>query len=185
MSISTVPFDANVIDITASGTGRESFPVEVAIVLASGQHYEALIKPVEGWNVWSKQAERLHGIPLQRLEQFGKSVEQVCNDINRLCEQYTVYSDCWVMDNYWLDKLYFAAGIEKTIRCSPIEAILDDEQLVTWKDKKLFIDELFDHHPYRALDQANTVKMGLNIFFSEYIYEGSSANCDEPIMATA
>jgi hypothetical protein len=57
------PLRPNIIDIEASGFGVDSYPVEVGIVLSTGQKYCAIIKPADDWLYWDKKAELVHGEP--------------------------------------------------------------------------------------------------------------------------
>ena len=49
-----------VLDVEASGFGRESYPIEVGYVLSGGQTYCSLIRPLPEWTHWDPQAERVH-----------------------------------------------------------------------------------------------------------------------------
>jgi hypothetical protein len=71
------PFRPNIIDIEASGFGVDSYPIEVGIVLSTGQKYCALIKPAHDWLYWDKQAELVHGLSLDLLWSHGKSIDTV------------------------------------------------------------------------------------------------------------
>ena len=53
-----------VLDIEASGFGRDSFPVEVGFVLPDGETFCTLIRPAAGWTHWDDSAERLRGMTL-------------------------------------------------------------------------------------------------------------------------
>ena len=83
----------NIIDIEASGFGGTSYPIEIGIVLSSGEKYCSLIKPELNWTHWSEEAEHVHHISKEILQQRGKPALQVAIAINEFLEGKTVYSD--------------------------------------------------------------------------------------------
>jgi hypothetical protein len=125
-----------IIDIEASGFGVQSYPIEVGVVLDSGQRYCSLIKPQKDWQHWDHAAEQLHGISRELLQRKGVSVSQVCLSLNQLLVNNTVYSDGWVVDQPWLIELYKQAGLEMSFRLSPIEMILSEQQMELWHETK-------------------------------------------------
>ncbi len=123
----------NIMDIESSGFGPESYPIEVGVALSNGQRYSRLIKPMPEWTYWSTEAEKTHGIEHLMLDQQGVSVSIVAEELNQLLKGKKIYSDCWVVDKPWLEKLFIASRIKPQFSLSPIEAILPDEQMVLWK----------------------------------------------------
>jgi hypothetical protein len=75
----------SVVDIEASGFGRDSYPIEIGIVLADGSHYQALVRPEAGWQHWDKSAQDVHGISRSDLFKYGRSVFQISREINEIC----------------------------------------------------------------------------------------------------
>ena len=126
----------SILDFEASGFGVESYPIEVGVVVSSGERYCALICPHREWHHWSKDAHQLHGIDRSTLVELGKPVAQVCTDLNALLKESTVYSDGWTQDQPWLITLYHAAAMVPTFRLSPIEGIATEQQLMCWDDTK-------------------------------------------------
>jgi len=133
----------NIIDIEASGFGATSYPIEIGIVLGTGEKYCSLIKPVASWTHWSDQAEQTHHISRELLHKRGRTVIQVANEINQFLDGQTVYSDGWVVDNPWLIELIHAARTDKTFTISALEYILNEQQMASWHEtQKRIIAEL-------------------------------------------
>ena len=125
-------FRPNIIDIEASGLSRDSYPIEVGLSLANGKHYCQLIKPAKDWTCWDNEAEKVHGIPRQCLYKHGESCTKVALELNQLLQNQTVYTDGWVVDQPWLIKLFFAAGIEQKFYISDLQMILSEKQMDIW-----------------------------------------------------
>lgn len=126
-----------IIDIEASGFGAHSYPIEVGVVRADGSRYCSLIVPQEDWIHWSESAEGVHGISRPLLHEKGKSVRDVCNELNIFLGSVTAYSDAWVHDSPWLNRLFWAARIKPEFHLSPIEMITTEAQLMMWDETKL------------------------------------------------
>jgi len=131
-----------IIDVEASGLGPESYPIEIGVVLSSGEGYCSLILPALNWKYWDPVAEKIHGISREELLAHGKSVSEVALDLNRLLRGQTVYSDGWVVDQPWITRLFFEASISREFFFSPLESILSEEQMAVWHEiKKDVIEE--------------------------------------------
>ena len=139
-----------IIDIEASGFGPESYPIEVGLVLASGQTYCALIQPLPEWNHWDSSAEVVHRVPRDVLELYGQPVIKVAQDINELLKDQQAYSDGWVVDNSWLSTLFYAAKIQQKFRFSMLDLILLEEQMEHWHSTKDSVIREFDLKRHRA-----------------------------------
>jgi len=126
----------NIIDIEASGLSRESYPIEVGLALANGERYCQLIKPARDWTYWDKQAETVHGISRNYLNHHGLNCTEVALELNRLLENQVVYSDGWVVDQPWLIKLFFAAGVHQKFYISDLQMILTERQMEIWHTSK-------------------------------------------------
>ena len=48
----------------------------------------------------------------------------------------TAYSDGWVVDRPWLDRLFEAAAMRCEFTLSSLEMILDEQQMAVWADTK-------------------------------------------------
>lgn len=121
-----------IIDIEASGFGRDSYPIEVGIAFADGHKFCRLVKPEGDWTYWDAKAEAVHGITRKHLEKNGNSVAEVANQLNQLLQGITVYSDCWTVDKPWLDRLFRAANVRQDFQVRAIEMILSENQLDHW-----------------------------------------------------
>lgn len=125
-----------IIDIEASGLGSSSYPIEVGVALADGEKFCQLIVPIDSWSHWDKDAERIHRITKQNLQENGNSVTTVVDTLNMLLKDKVLYTDGWVVDKPWLTLLFDAAKKTMLFRVSPIEIILSEQQMSIWHDTK-------------------------------------------------
>ncbi|WP_025564718.1 hypothetical protein [Psychromonas sp. SP041] len=138
----------NIIDIEASGFGGESYPIEVGLILGTGEKFCSLIFPADDWQYWSEEAEKVHHISRKMLENHGKSVSKVACLLNEKLAGMTLYSDGWVVDKPWLTRLFYASGVEMQFTVSSLEMILSDEQMKIWhktKDKIIIQSNIQRH----------------------------------------
>lgn len=148
----------SIIDIEASGFGGESYPIEVGIVLSSGEKYCSLILPFDGWDYWNVDAEKIHNISRETLQKFGKPVAEVALELNQLLDGMTLYSDGWVVDKPWLISLFYASKTEMKFTVSSIEMILSEEQMRVWDKTKnnIIVQNNIERH--RATNDAWVVQ---------------------------
>ena len=133
----------SVIDVEASGFGFDSYPIEVGVVTHSDQRLCFLIAPFSDWSYWDDNAESVHGISRHVLLDRGKHPIEVCCALNLLLRDTTVYSDAWVHDYDWINKLFYRSKIKMEFRVSPIESVATEEQLIVWDDtKEVIVSEL-------------------------------------------
>ncbi len=125
-----------IIDIEASGLGSMSYPIEVGVVLGNGWRYCSLIAPLPEWTHWDAEAEELHGISPDMLQQHGKPVHQVADELNHKLAGKTLYSDAWVVDKPWLTTLFHAARRSMDFSVSPLEMILSEPQMEVWYETR-------------------------------------------------
>lgn len=126
----------NIMDIEASGFGFDSYPIEIGVVLGDGSKYCALIKPADGWQFWTAEAERIHGLSREVLQEHGKPIQHVAAELNEFIGDRVVYSDGWVVDKPWLSRLFYDAGAHASFSLSPLELILKEEQMDIWSQTK-------------------------------------------------
>lgn len=126
----------HIIDIEASGFGSTSYPIEIGIVLNSGDKYCSLVKPIADWTHWTEEAERTHKISKQLLQKKGKSVIEVATELNYFMHEQTVYSDGWTVDKPWLIELFSAARVPLSFSISPLDFILNEYQMEHWHSTK-------------------------------------------------
>lgn len=157
--------DIDIIDIESSGLSSSSYPIEIAIALTNGKVYSALIRPIAEWTYWDETAAALHGITREQLLQDGKPIEQVCEEINQLCQDRVLYSDGWTYDSAWLNKLFGHAGVNARFRVSSLDPLLGENwSALRWKLLKADIAEKLTQRQHRALTDVFIIREA----FQEY-----------------
>jgi hypothetical protein len=121
-----------VLDVEASGFGRNSYPIEVGFVLPDGHTFCTLIRPLEHWTHWDAQAALTHHIPRLALEQRGLSVREVAERLNNDLRGQTVYSDGWANDYSWLGALFDAADLSPSFRLENLRKLLTEAEAEQW-----------------------------------------------------
>lgn len=103
-----------IIDIEASGLGKDSYPIEAAWCSLDGKEtYSTLINPntAGDWNSWDSYAEEaIHGLSRGECCEQGRSVVEVARDLKDLLENQDVYSDAPEYDQFWIQRLFDAVG---------------------------------------------------------------------------
>ncbi|VUD58823.1 hypothetical protein TDB9533_02520 [Thalassocella blandensis] len=150
-------FNGNIIDVEASGFSSDSYPVEIGIMLGSGASFEAIIKPTEDWTHWCEEAQGIHGLSRAFLHEFGQDVRVLCEHLNDFCEDQTLYSDAWVWDSFWINRLYAAAGMRPSFTCSPLEYFLSEQHVDEWLDYKRLYAKQLKLPQHRALNDAKII----------------------------
>jgi len=125
-----------IIDIEASGFGGHSYPIEVGVALKGGAKFCALIQPELDWTHWDEDAERVHRVSRDLLETHGRPIGEIARELNKLLRGRTVFSDGWVVDKTWLDRLFHAAGVPREFHFSALEMILSEPQMEIWHPTK-------------------------------------------------
>lgn len=128
--------DPCVIDIEASGFGRNSYPIEVGYILPDGRANCMLVAPAPGWIHWDPAAERVHGISREVLSQHGHTVYSVARTLNGDLAGLTAYCDGWAHDYSWLAVLFEAAGTSPTFKLESVNRLLRDTQLSHLDDER-------------------------------------------------
>ena len=118
-----------VLDVEASGFGRNSYPIEVGFALANGHSFCCLIRPEPEWTHWDPQAETVHHISRRLLLDRGLPAGEVARLLNTQLAGQTVYSDGWAHDYSWLHALYDQAGLSPSFKLESVGALLDEEHL--------------------------------------------------------
>lgn len=125
-----------IIDLEASGFGRGSYPIEVGFALEDRVVHSFLIRPATNWVHWSEDAERIHGISREQLQQQGMSPREVALRMNELLRGKTLYSDAWSFDSSWMGRLFEEAELVQRFRIETINKLLTPEQMERWHDSK-------------------------------------------------
>ena len=118
-----------VIDIEASGFGRNSYPIEVGYVLPDGRAACMLVRPALAWTHWDAGAERMHGISRGTLAAHGRDAREVALRLNRDLGGHTVYCDGWAHDYSWLGALFEEAELSPAFRLEAVGALLDESRM--------------------------------------------------------
>ncbi len=143
-----------IIDVEASGFGQYSYPIEIGIAWSRKKRYCSLILPKDDWVYWDEKAEAIHHISRNTLIRHGKNIHKVARDLNAALENSMVYTDGWVVDKPWINKLFNAAGISKTFFVSPLERILTEPQMEIWHQTKQKIITKANPTRHRASEDA-------------------------------
>jgi hypothetical protein len=146
------------IDIEASGLSNDSYPIEIGIVLPDGSSWCSLIRPKAHWQHWSAEAQSIHHISQKELIHNGKDVTEVAITLNQIVEGKTVYSDCWVLDERWLRRLYQEANIATSFRVRDILYLLKEEQFTHWEPTKQEIAKELNLKRHRATNDARILQ---------------------------
>ncbi len=152
------PVRPNIIDFEASGLAFDSYPIEVGVVLDTGQKYCSLIKPANDWCHWDQKAENIHGLCLEIVHAHGKPIATVAKELNAFIGEGTVFSDGWVVDKPWLSKLYYRCGMTPSFFLSPLEIILKEEQMAIWHQTKLQVISDLALTRHRASTDAHIIQ---------------------------
>lgn len=121
-----------ILDIEASGFGPGSYPIEIGLVLASGEEHAWLIRPEPDWTHWQTQAQAVHGISRDQLLAEGEPVAVVAGYLNQLLAGTTVFTDGWGVDSSWLSLLFACAQRLQRFRLDSIYTLLNEDQLERW-----------------------------------------------------
>jgi len=148
-----------VLDVEASGFGRNSYPIEIGFVLPDARTFCALIRPLEHWTHWDEQAARTHHIPRTLLEERGQSVEQVAQRLNTDLRGKTVYSDGWANDYSWLGALFDAADMTPAFRLENLRKLLSESEAERWHMVKAQISAERGAQRHRASSDARLLQL--------------------------
>ncbi|MEK8047551.1 hypothetical protein [Ideonella margarita] len=121
-----------VIDVEASGFGRGSYPIEVGFVLPDGATVCTLVKPPPHWTHWDGQAESLHGLTRELLDQHGRAPRDVAVLLNQHLAGTVIYCDSWAHDYAWLAVLFEEAGMAPAFRLRHLHELLSDADAAEW-----------------------------------------------------
>jgi hypothetical protein len=150
-----------VLDIEASGFGRDSYPVEVGFVLADGSTYCTLIRPAPEWTHWDPEAERLHHIALRTIVEHGRDVVEVARQLNDRLRGLTLYCDGWAHDFTWLGVLFEAAGLQPSFKLDNLRALLTDQEAAHWSVVKTQVAREMRLQRHRASSDARILQSTL------------------------
>ena len=150
-----------IIDVEASGFGAASYPIEVGLVLPSGDTFCSLIAPAANWRHWDESAERVHGVSRDLLLEHGKPAFDVAREVNGRLRGMTVYCDSWYHDFTWLSRLFDAGDSAAAFQLEDIRSLLTQEQADNWQATKNKIVEELKIGRHRASNDARVLQATL------------------------
>ena len=112
-------------DIEASGLGIQSYPIEIAWSIPSGEIRSRLIRPAPEWGTyWEQAAEDLHGITRDMIQQQGVAAVDVAALMNADLHGEVLHFDGGDYDRRWLSQLFDAAGVQPTFGFGDFNTLL-------------------------------------------------------------
>ena len=150
-----------VIDIEASGFGRNSFPIEIGYVLPDGRAACMLVRPAADWTHWDDGAERVHGITRAVLAAHGRAPREVAAALNRDLAGRTVYCDGWAHDYAWLAGLFEQAGLSPAFKLESVSALLDEAGLAQLDEARRAAAAELGLQRHRASNDARALQRAL------------------------
>ena len=150
-----------VLDVEASGFGRNSYPIEIGFVLSDGHTFCTLVRPEAHWTHWDAQAEAIHHISRDLIVSRGVPVAEVARTINAKLAGQTVYSDGWVNDYSWIGALFDAADMSPSFKLENLRALLDDAQADRWHAVKAQVSSERGVQRHRASADARLLQLTL------------------------
>ena len=148
-----------VLDIEASGFGRDSYPIEIGYVLGDGSGYCSLIRPEAAWTHWDPEAQRLHRITRDAAARHGRPCTEVARHLNQVLARQTAYTDGWANDYSWLGSLFDAAGLSPSFRIENLRALLTDQEAAHWHVIKAQVQRELNLQRHRASSDAKLLQM--------------------------
>jgi hypothetical protein len=150
-----------ILDMEASGFGRNSYPIEVGYVLADGSSFCTLIRPEPNWTHWDEQAEQTHGISRAIAERHGQDATTVAHKLNANLAGKTLYSDGWANDYSWLGKLFDAANISPHFKLDNLRILLTEQEAERWHVVKHAMAQETQIDRHRASADAKLLQLTL------------------------
>jgi hypothetical protein len=158
-STTVIELAPTVLDVEASGFGRNSYPIEVGFVLPTGHTFCTLIKPEADWTHWDEQAAHTHHISRELILERGAPAVDVAKRLNADLRGQTVYSDGWANDYSWLGALYDVAGMTPTFRLENLRRLLTEEEAEQWHIVKAQISAERGAQRHRASSDARLLQL--------------------------
>jgi hypothetical protein len=150
-----------VLDVEASGFGRNSYPIEVGFVLPDGHCFCTLVRPESHWTHWDAQAEAMHHIPRAIVQERGMPSHEVARTLNTQLAGQIVYSDGWANDYSWLGVLFDAAEMAPRFKLENLRALLNEEEADKWHTVKAEVTRERGAQRHRASSDARLLQLTL------------------------
>jgi hypothetical protein len=154
-------FVPTVLDVEASGFGRNSYPIEIGFVMPDGHAHCTLVKPESHWTHWDAQAAAMHHISRSLIEERGLPVQAVASQLNRELRGQTVYSDGWANDYTWLGALFDAADMSPAFKLENLRLLLSESEAEQWHTIKAQISSERGAQRHRASSDARLLQLTL------------------------
>ena len=154
----------NIIDIEASGLHFDSYPIEVAVLIA-GNIKSWIIKPEPSWQYWSKVAEGMHGLSRDTLESEGVSAAQVIKELGAFIKNSNdvIYSDAVYWDADWIDTLYHAVKETRRFDIKSIYELLDGDKGAKFDEVKANLAASGKYRHHRAGEDVKIIAEAFEI----------------------
>lgn len=101
------------LDFEASSLGKESYPIEVGWIFASGGEESHLIKPAPSWTDWSVESEATHHLTRERLMTQGTPHDVVAKHMLDVLSGHALFATAPSWDGQWLSRLLRGAGLPR------------------------------------------------------------------------
>ena len=150
-----------VLDIEASGFGRDSYPIEIGYVLPDGGGYCTLVRPEATWTHWDEEAQRLHGITRDNMLLHGRPALEIARHLNLVLRGQTVYTDGWANDYSWIGTLFDVADLSPAFHIENLRALLTDSDAARWHQVKDQLGHELNLQRHRASSDARVLQMTL------------------------
>jgi hypothetical protein len=150
-----------ILDVEASGFGRDSYPIEIGYVLPDGTSFCTLIRPASHWTHWDTAAEYVHHIRRESLAQHGRSIDDVAQLLNERLRGMTLYSDGWANDYPWLAALFEEADCVPHFRLDSLRGLLSDDEARAWHTTKQSVSREMSLPRHRASADARLLQLTL------------------------
>lgn len=148
-----------ILDIEASGFGKNSYPIEIGFVSEQAETWCALIKPETDWLHWDDSAEQVHQISRATLHQHGKTAACVAQELNDRLHNAVVYTDGWIHDFIWMARLFDAADMVPHFKLEDLRHVLTHQQEVDWESTKREVLKEIKVDRHRASIDAKVIQM--------------------------
>jgi len=148
-----------IIDIEASGFGKNSYPIEIGFISEQGETWCSLIKPEADWQHWEASAEQTHHISREVLFEYGLNASKVAQQLNDRLQGMVVYTDGWIHDFIWLARLFDSADMAPHFKLEDLRHVLTSEQEVQWESTKCQVLAEMAVSRHRASIDAKVIQM--------------------------
>ncbi|MEO8153037.1 MAG: hypothetical protein ABI605_08210 [Rhizobacter sp.] len=155
------PEAPTILDLEASGFGRNSYPIEVGYVLPDGSSYCSLIRPAPAWTHWDPAAEKLHHIRREMLLQHGREVVDIARLLNERLRGRVVFSDGWAHDFTWLATLYEEAEMVPSFKLDSLLSLLSEREVRDWEATRKIVSDEMKEQRHRASADARLLQSTL------------------------